>query len=172
MISFNMQIPSVGNQSTRPLAGIKSPVAEKGECGPQDGVSFTRSTAPVVGLSHEGVTGQHGKLGDTGFASALQALPTEGQAAKLLSSEPAPMTDQQRSACIADLETLNMAGQLQRLDPETFEVTQCEVADALDNMANGHPIFYSAGRLGQTEQIVGLEKLASAARLAQFGRVG
>jgi len=169
MISFNMQVPSIGKQAVRPLSGVKSPVAEKVECGPQDGVSLARANAPAVSLSTHPV---HGKLGDTGFASALQALPSEGQAAKLLSSEPAPMTAQQRSACIADLETLNLAGQLQRLDPETFEVTRCEVSEALENMANGQPIFYRQGRFGQTDQIAGLDKLASAARQAQMGILG
>ena len=104
----------------------------------------------------------------------MQALPAESQVARLLDSKSAPMTDQQRSACIADLETLNLAGFIKMFDPTTMEYARCGVAEALDIMAQGGRVFYSDGgrQSSQLTQIADLEKLSATARQAALGIVG
>jgi hypothetical protein len=172
MISFNTQFPAIRGPMS-PMPGRKA-----AEAGPssesvpqQDGVSLTRSQIPGDAPSAVAAIPPD-KLGETGFATALQALPPGGHAAQMLTSEPAPMTQQQQSACIADLETLNLTGQLKRLDPETFEISKCNVAQALDSMANGQGIYYSQGKNGPMGEIADLEQLSAAARQAQLGIVG
>lgn len=140
---------------------------------PQDGASLS-GVSSVGALPpdppHEKVAG----LDQTGRETALQALPSEAKVARLLDAKPGPMTEQQRSACIADLETLNQAGFLKVFDPETMEYAKCGVAQALDSMSQGQPVFYSgSGReANTTTQIGDLEKLSAIARQAALGIVG
>lgn len=81
------------------------------------------------------------------------------------------MTDEQRSACIADLEILNLTGQLKAYDPNTGEVSKCSVAQALQCMSRGDSIFYQRGR-NEASEIAGLANLSSAAQEAQLGIIG
>lgn len=131
---------------------------------PQDGVQVNfRPPAPAK---------VHGKLGETGFSSALQSLPLEGKAAQLLNAKTPPMTREQRTACIADLEVLNLTGQLQSFDPMTGEHHNATVKEAMECMLRGESIFYGQGRQGRISEIPSLPTLSAAAQQAKLGIVG
>lgn len=174
MISFNQQLPAVSPQLRSP-SGVKPVTVPDKEVGSQDGVVLSKPTAlsgemptlPTVGA------GNYSKLGDTGMASALKSLPPEGTAAKLLeTARRTPMTEAQRDACIADLETLNMAGYLKSMDPETLEYNSCSPTQALQCLANGDKVYYRGGKQGPLTAIGGLQTLTELAQQAQRGRVG
>ena len=174
MISFNMQLPAVSPQ-LRPPCGVKPVTVPDKEIGSQDGVVLSKQTAPNAEMPTLPTVGggNYGKLGDTGMASALQSLPPEGTAAKLLeTARRTPMTEAQRDACIADLETLNMAGYLKSMDPETLEYNSCSPTQALQCLANGDEVYYRGGKQGPLTTIGGLQTLAELAQQAQRGRVG
>lgn len=114
------------------------------------------------------------QLGRTNLEVAMHSLPPGGSSAHFLTSQPAPWTAAQRSACIADLETLNQAGELRSFNPLEMEYTRCSVAEALQTMSEHQPIFYQEGRTGKEppQKIAGLQSLAELARQAELGRIG
>ncbi|MBT9582316.1 hypothetical protein IV102_03135 [bacterium] len=172
MIPLNVQLPAVSPQ-LRVQFGVQPAAGPDKEIAPQDGVSFSQPSS-VSGEAPTLPVGDHpGNLGQTGLSTALQSLPPEGTAAKLLeSARRTPMTEAQRDACIADLETLNMAGYLKSMDPETLEYSSCSPTQALQCLANGDEVYYRGGKQGPLTSIAGLQTLADLARQAQMGRVG
>lgn len=171
MISFSAITPSFLRHQSPSSSGVSRP------SGCAEPVSLDQvSLGPLEAIKEEPISPKGGpplaKLKESGVTTTLQALPREARSAQLLTQEGSPMNEQQRSACIADLETLNLSGQIRHHHPETFEVIPCGVAAALESVAKGHPIYYRQGREGPVEKLQGLEMLAATAHQAQMGRVG
>lgn len=173
MISLNRVTSALGISTPQRTSKVGIAVEKSsGPPLPQDAASLSGSAPPPPPPPPN--TPTPGRMGDMGRESALQALPNEGRLARLLDSKAGPMTEQQRSACIADLETLHLAGQLKVLDLDTMEYSRCNVARALETMAEGGHLFYSgSGR--QAKQLIpiqDLQKLAATAQEASLGIVG
>jgi len=176
MISLNKLTSVPGLSSARaggpPAAGKQSETRS-----PSAGDQVMLSGAPLPTTAHPPELSTQapppGCLKETVWSSAIQALPPEGKAARLLDSKPAPLTQQQRDGCIADLETLHLAGDLKFFDTDTGEYSKCGVAQALERMTEGEPVFYGGGgRQPQMTQIGSLEKLSALAQQAALGIVG
>lgn len=175
MFSLNTVTSALGLSRTLPPAKTAGAKVPSQDDGPQDAASLSGATALVASSTPtpSSVVVKPAKLVETGRESALGALPAEGQIARLLDSKPGAMTQQQRDGCIADLETLNLAGDLKFFDTSTGEYSTCGVAQALEIMGRGQPIFYSGGgRQSPMTPIGSLEKLSAAAQQASLGIVG
>lgn len=172
MISFHLlsRVASSPERVKPPEGAGKKPGPTS--AGPQDGVSVNFSSPAAENVAAGPTSQPHGKLGATGLSSALQALPPEGKAAVLLNSPTMPMSEVQRDACIADLETLSLAGQLSALNPRTLEMNPCDVPLALENLSDGGRIYYRDGLQKSSVEIASLEKLAATARQAELGIIG
>lgn len=175
MISLNTVFSAPGPSSSRasgPPAGGKKPESQSTSVGDQVVLTGTPlATVPQPEVAPQGSS--PGRLKETVWSSALQSLPPEGKAARLLDSKPAPLTQQQRDGCIADLETLHLAGDLKFFDTDSGEYSSCGVAQGLERMAQGEPLFYGGGgRQPQMTQIGSLEKLSALAQQAALGIVG
>jgi len=181
MISTNYQLGGLAHTRTGLPAGRPGPVPESS---PEytDGVQLGGGSGPDASpisraeseASASGAQISSAQLGKTSLEVAMQSLPPGGSSARFLTSEPAPWTSAQRSACIADLETLNLAGELRSFNPLEMEYTRCSVAEALKSMSEHQPIFYQEGRTGKEspQKIAGLQSLAELARQAELGRIG
>lgn len=174
MISFNLSALGIGPQvgvHTQPAGhrALGESTQPQAPAAPQDGVSVK---FPAT-VGDESVTSPrppaYGRLQDTALQGALQSLPPEGKSAGLLNAKRGPMTNEQRSACIADLEILNLTGQLKAYDPSTGEISKCSVGQALACMGRGESIFYQRVRNDADSEIADLAKLSAAAQQAKLG---
>lgn len=174
MINFNTVVPGVNQALHTGGAGKPALRPEKQAAETQhhqDGVSLTGLNAPPENSTQPSIQ-RPAKLGETGLATALQSLPSEAQVARLLNSEPAPMSEAQRDACLGDLSVLDMAGHLKLVDPHTLKERKCSPEQGVECMASGVPIYYRAGRDGPFVEVSGLQSLSDLARQTLMGRVG
>ena len=172
MISWNPGLSSPSISRALPMHGSRSSTPAAAEAAVTVGDGLTLNASPGVAVESPQLPAySSAPLQQMGLNTALAALPAPGRIAEMLDSEPAPWTSQQRAHCIADLEILQLAGQLQSFNLEAGEVTRCNFPTALEALSEGQRIYYQADPQGPPTQIADLQSLSRLAREAEMGRV-
>lgn len=171
MISWNPGLSSSTLSRARVSQAFTPSVTPETAVAVSDGLTLSGCPSDSADESRRTSTCAGAPLQQLGLNTAIAALPAPGRIAEMLHSEPAPWSPEQRDRCIADLEVLNLAGQLQSFNLDAGEFTRCNVRTALEALSEGQRIHYQAEPKGPPAQIADLQSLSRLAREAEMGRV-